>query len=353
MVETMELRDMHIGYVPYSNALTMPGDRRRFVNYARRRGLTFEIADPHRTYDVVILSERADISVWCDYAKGKVVYDLIDSYLAIPRTSMKGNLRGLAKFLTRQSKRLQLDYWRAIQRMCQRADAVVCTTEEQRRDILPFCDNVHIILDVHSMMTQSVKQQYTASLPFRLVCEGLPQTLGDLSLVADVLQRVGRQYRIELHVITDLEYSRYLGRYLRANTADLLHRIFPEAILHEWREESCARLICECDLAVIPLSMHDPAVAGKPENKLLLFWRMGMPALVSAIPAYVRAMQAAEVEMACANESQWEAMLMRCIEDEELRRSGGERGRRYAETRYSEERILAAWDGMIASLWKR
>jgi hypothetical protein len=71
----------------------------------RKRKLNFEIADPERSYDVVVLSERADVSVWGAYRKGKLVYDLIDSYLAIPEIT-SGRLRGLAKFVSRQSRYL-------------------------------------------------------------------------------------------------------------------------------------------------------------------------------------------------------------------------------------------------------
>src|SRR6185312_15235316 len=77
---------IRIGYVPYSGRFTKPGDRRRFVAYARARNLEFEVADPDKRYDLVVLSETADISVWPDYRHGKIVYDLIDSYLSVPRT---------------------------------------------------------------------------------------------------------------------------------------------------------------------------------------------------------------------------------------------------------------------------
>ena len=52
---TMDLQQLRIGYVPYTPSLDKPGDRRRFVHYARRRNLSFEIADPAQDYDVVIL----------------------------------------------------------------------------------------------------------------------------------------------------------------------------------------------------------------------------------------------------------------------------------------------------------
>ncbi|NDG40652.1 MAG: hypothetical protein EBY28_15095, partial [Betaproteobacteria bacterium] len=137
------LKNLRIGYVSYSQTLNLPGDRRRFARYAGQRGIEFELADPDKMYDIVVVSEAADISVWANYPHGKIVYDLIDSYLAIPRSNLKGRLRGLAKYISRQHRHLQLDHWRAIEKMCRRADAVICTTEEQQRDIEKFCSNVH------------------------------------------------------------------------------------------------------------------------------------------------------------------------------------------------------------------
>ena len=130
-VSQRHLRNARIGYVPYGHDLAGPGDRRRFPFYARARGIEFEIADPTKKYDVVILSGRADISVWSRYTQGKLVYDLIDSYLSIPKKSLKGQLRGLFKYLSRHSRYLQLNYWKAVEGMCARADAVVCTTQER------------------------------------------------------------------------------------------------------------------------------------------------------------------------------------------------------------------------------
>lgn len=341
---------MRIGYVPYSPDFSMPGDRRRFVSYARSRGLSIEIADPNTSYDVVVLSERADISVWHQYDKGKIVYDLIDSYLAIPHTSIKGLLRGLAKFAVGQSRHLQINYWSAVQQMCARADAVICTTLEQKADIQPFCKNVHIILDVHSAVTRNVKTDYSAGEPFKIAWEGLPHTLPSLELVSNAIRNVSRHRPVELHVVTDLEHFRYLGRYLKASTVPMLRKIHAEAILHEWREESCASIICNCDLAIIPLDLNDPFAAGKPENKMLLFWRMGMPVIASATPAYVRAMSNIGLDLLCRNEKEWEYNLERCIQSEDLRREAGRRGLQYAETAFGEEEIYKRWDNVFESL---
>jgi len=345
-----DLQHARIGYVPYSNALDRPGDRRRFPYYASKRGIRFEIADPAAEYDMVILSERADISIWSRYSKAKLVYDLIDSYLAIPRTSLKGQLRGLFKFLSRQSRYLQLDHWKAIGLMCQRADAVVCSTEEQRHDILKFCPNVHIILDAHMGVARTVKTDYGARQPFRLVWEGLPHTLDSLKQIRPALDQLRERYPIEVHIVTDREYCRYLGKYGKTRTLEAAQRILPDVRFHEWREADCAVIICACDLAVIPLALDDPFAAGKPENKLLLFWRMGMPVVTSASPAYVRAMQAAGMGYTARDGVEWLAMLESLLGDEDTRRKAGMMGKAYTEREFSEASLLARWDAVFASL---
>lgn len=339
-----------IGYVPISASLESPGDRRRFAFYAAKRGIAFEIADPAREYDIVVLSSRADISVWSRYPKARLVYDLIDSYLAIPRTDLKGQLRGLFKFLSRQSRYPQLDHWKAVGTMCERADAVVCATEEQRSDIGQFCPNVHIILDAHMGVTKAAKADYTAQAPFRLVWEGLPQNLPSLGVMTPVLDALRARFAVELHVVTDAEYFRYLGRYGRAETRRDLQRIVPGAIFHVWDEATCADIITSCDVAVIPLALDDPFAAGKPENKLLLFWRMGMPVVTSPTPAYSRAMHASGVGSLARDADEWVSVLARLLGDEAMRREAAAAGRSYTETEFSEESLLARWDRVFATI---
>ena len=347
---TGALQRLRFGYVPYSPSLEMPGDRRRFVHYARRRGLDFEIADPSKAYDVVVLSERADLSVWTGWTKGRIVYDLIDSYLAIPRTSVRGQLRGLAKFVSRQSRHLQIDHWKAVAGMCRRADAVVCTTQEQRGDIARYCSNVHVILDVHGSVAREVKTDFAAGPVFRLVWEGLGANVPSLELLSGVLRRIDARRPLTLVLVTDPIYHRHLGAFGTTRTEDVARRIFHRVEIHPWTEESCARIACSCDLAVIPLDADDAFARGKPENKLLLFWRMGIPTLTSSTPAYDAAMHAAGLDLTCGSERAWEDTLERCIASEDLRREAGEKGRRFAEAHHDAASVLARWDAVFASI---
>jgi glycosyltransferase involved in cell wall biosynthesis len=345
-----DLSDIRIGYVPYSSTFSMPGDRRRFVYYASKRGIRFEVANLDKEYDLVILTAAADISLWSRYPNAKLVYDLVDSYLAIPRTDLKGWLRGLFKFLFRQNHYFQFDYWKAIAAMCARADAVVCSTEEQRRDISKHCHNVHIILDSHTTVTRKVKTSYIAARPFRLVWEGLPQNLGLINQIRPALDQLRVRHPIELHVVTDRECFRYLGKYGKISSIKLARRIFPDVHFHEWTEADCAEIICSCDLAIIPLDLADPFVAGKPENKLLLFWQMAMPTLTSASLSYLRAMKAAGTDLTVKDETDWLAKLEWLIEDEDARRESGTLGKAYVDDEFSEPNFLARWEDVFASV---
>jgi hypothetical protein len=260
-------------------------------------------------------------------------------------------LRGTAWFVIGKHKKFRFDYLNSIRAMCRRADAVVCTTQEQQNLIQEMCDNVHIILDLHSTVVKNVKSDYSASKPFRMVWEGLPSNLSQLTRIAPLLRPLLNERSAELHVVTDSALSRLKGMLGQIDTRKALARNFANAVFHDWQEQTCSEIITSCDLAIIPIDLGDPFVVGKPENKLLLLWRMGMPVIVSATPTYRRAMaDAGTAELACANDGEWLSALQRLLVDEDARRDAAMRGRAHAETRHGSDQVLSLWDGLFNSL---
>jgi hypothetical protein len=346
------LRCSRIGYVPLSWDFHQPGDRRRFPFYAKERGLSFELADPSKKYDVVVLSQNADLSVWSAYnADGtKIVYDFIDSYLAIPKTSIKGWMRGPAKYFSGQSRHLCINYWKSIAAMCKRADAVICSTKEQEADISRFCLNIHIILDAQVELVREVKNDYTCHKPFRLVWEGLPQNLESLKMISPIIERLSHELSLEFHIITDPHYKHYLGRYWTVHSREIARKLFRNCVFHEWRRDTLANNICACDLAVIPIRLNDSFARGKPENKLLLFWRMGMPVLVSATPSYVSAMRGAGLDGAVYDSKDWLKKLSALVQDRQLRERSALLGKAYVDGFFSSSDTVTRWDKMFESL---
>lgn len=346
-----EVSNLRVGYSPYSPDLQQPGDRRRFPHYAQRKGLEFELADPSESYDLVVLSARSDLVRWTRRPPPtRIVFDLIDSYLAVPESDLKARFRGLSKYAIRELSGPVWSYRRAIEEMARRADAVVCSTAEQQRMLREFCPNVHVILDFHTELGSACKEHYEKSQPFRLVWEGLPQNLLGFREIAAVLRRIGEEHPLALHLVTDSHYFAYMNRLWRRSSKELAEDIFEPSYIHEWSPETLVEVATRSDLAVIPLDLHDPLAAGKPENKLLVFWRLGVPTLVSATPAHVRAMGAAGLDFACQHPAEWEARLRRLIEDESARRRSGELGAKYALANAGEAALIEKWDAVLESV---
>jgi hypothetical protein len=343
---------VRIGYAAYSPSLDQPGDRRRFPLYARRRGIELELASPEVSYDLVVVTPRAPLGAWSRYGRGraKVVFDIVDSYLAIPRADPKALLRGPAKWLAGEAPHPFFSYRRALERMLERSDAVTCATPEQAAAIAPFCGNVHPILDLQSGFVRQTKEGYAAGSPFNLVWEGLGENVATFREIRGALAEVSRRHPLVLHLVTAIEYRQFVQRFWRRRTVRIAQGIFQPVRVHGWSEEVVSEIATGCDLAVIPLPLDRPLERGKSENKLISFWRMGLPTVTSATPAYARAMAAAGQELACTTQEEWVETLVRLIEDEGARERGGRGGRGFAEREYSDERLLEAWDRVLESL---
>jgi hypothetical protein len=354
----MRLKDLKIGYAPLSKKFDHPGDLRRFCYFAEKRNIKFEHANPSEVYDLVVLTQNADISIWSEYQKEncKIIYDFVDSYLNVPRWNLKGLLRGSAKYIAGQSRYLRLNHWKALQAMCKRADGVACSTEEQKKSILPSCDNVHVILDFHFNLMRSTKVDYSAGKPFNLVWEGLPGNLKFVFDISEVLEELSAKYDIAFHAVTDLSYGKYMRNYCIRSTLPLANKIFKNSYVHEWKTENLASTVSSFDLAIIPIPLNKPfgldnsLAIGKPENKLLLLWRMGMPTVVSATPAYQRVMDQCGLPMTCRTQDEWFNTLEKYMNDETLRREAGQNGKFFVENNYSEDILLSKWDDLISSV---
>lgn len=343
---------MKIGYVPYRADLTRPADRRRFPYYASRRGIEFELASPDGSYDVVVVTPRADLALWTNYRPGraKLVFDMVDSYLDIPRTDPKAALRGPAKFLVGEASKPFFSYRRTLERILERADAATVATPEQAVAASAFCPNTHAILDFQSGIVRRTKQEYDLGAAVHLVWEGLGENVRWFSEIERALRAVARDRPLVLHLITAVEYAQFLQRFWRRQTSRLASRLHTDVRIYQWSEEMVSVIATACDIAVIPLALDRPFARGKPENKLISFWRMGMPTVTSATPAYTRTMREAGQDLMCSSDVEWVDRLLRLIDDEEARMLAGQGGRAFAEERYSDQRLLEAWSAVFESI---
>ncbi len=344
------LSSAKIAYCPMSPELSAPGDRRRFCFFANQAGVKYEIYNPQKKYDLVVLTQNSDISYWSRLEKGTaIIFDFIDSYL-VENRSIKTAFRGWAKYISGQNKFLELSYKSALKKLCSRSQAVICSTLEQSDSIKPYCENTHIVFDAHFNDALVSKSNYESHEPFRLVWEGLPSNIYQLKSITELIASNKFDIPIELHIITDRVGRRLLNRYFSVDIPRFLESLPIKTYFYEWSAKNLSTISLDCDLAIIPIDLTNPFASGKPENKLLLFWRMGLPVLVSATPAYIRAMNSSGQIYYAFNDADWIECIRTLMESKEKRQEAAKKGKDLVLEKYSQEILLNKWRSVFTSI---
>ena len=348
------MKKLRIGYVPNSKNLDAPGDRRRIVFWAKSRGHQI-VTNLEEKFDILVLSERSDLGFFANRKfKVPILFDLIDGYLA--RESLaKDWFRGTSKVATRQLSGMPKPFTQFVQEMCVSASAVLCSSPEQRELISKYSKNVHVILDSHEEIPW---------LEFRgeggvfknkrhLLWEGLPVTLGGLKTIRSTLIQENREYNTGIKLVTDLEYYKLLGQYFPASTAKLISKLLRpmnrDAELIPWDVENLVLSAKVSSAAIIPVVLSNQLQYLKPENRLLIMWKLALPTLVSATPAYTRVSKISGSDFVCKNNSEWKKKL-NLLHNQEYVEDLVRRGQDYLKANHTKELLLLKWDNAVESV---
>ncbi|HEX6741462.1 MAG TPA: hypothetical protein VF079_06675 [Sphingomicrobium sp.] len=349
----MKLADARIGYAGYSRDFSVPGDRRRFAAYARMKGLQIEHAELGRPYDLAYVTYSSDLPGWIarkrrDGDRLKLVFELVDAYFN-QTNLVRRLLKGSGRYLLGTESRLSPDLRRTLIRACAAADAVICSTDEQRETIRRYNPNVFLSFDHFADELGPPKADYRRSGKLRLVWEGQSTTLPNLQVIREPLNDL--RDKVELHVVTDPLIHRYFGRFITYPAMAALKGIECDKHFHRWDRASFSSDVTACDVAVVPIERSNALWWGKPENKLVLLWQLGMPVLTTATPVYRRVMESAGLDMSCASAGQWGEQLERLIAADApgLEAVGGQ-GRGFAERAHSQEEFVSRFDQAFTAI---
>ena len=345
---------LKIAYSPQSPDLGHPVDRRRLVYWANKRGHELT-TDLDQKADVLVLSGRADIIAWTrKQNRPPVILDLVDGYLGA-ENFWRDWIRGAGKVLSGNISGVPRPYREIVSEACTLAQAVVCETVEQKSTILPFCKNVHSILDFHEEFPMiSINRESAAINSPSLMWEGLPFTAKGLLLLENAFREIRKSQPITLEMVTDLTYPLLLGRFFYRRTEGILGNI-PEILgsdfkLTKWSLESVVNTAKKSRISVLPLDPNAPLNPLKAENRLLMMWRVGLPVLASPSLAYSRVMAATGLEGICSTPSEWSDKIVEMLESPERRLNSVERGQQYIRDTHSEALLLKTWDALFESV---
>ena len=339
----MRLDDARIGYAGYSRDFSAPGDRRRFAAYARLKGIPIEPAELNRDYDLAYVTYSSDLPGWIARKRRqgdqlKLIFELIDAYFTETGLGRR-LLKGSGRFALGTDTRFSPDLRRTLIGACEAADVVICSTAEQLEFIRRFNRNVFVSFDHFLDELGPPKSDYGRSGKLRIVWEGQSTTLPNLQVIRGPLNDL--RDKVELHIITDPFIHRFFGRFSTYPAMAALKGIECEKYFHQWDRSTFSRGISACDVAVIPIDQSNDLWWGKPENKLVMMWQLGMPVLATATPVYRRVMQSAGVDMSCFSAIDWGEKLERLISSGPSELGAlGRKCRQYAAGAYSREEFV-------------
>jgi hypothetical protein len=348
------LKKLKIGYFPLSTDLSHPGDRRRLPAWAKDRGHEV-VLDLTQKIDILIITEAADFGQFAKWSKSSVpiILDLVDGYLA--KTDFAQDLgRGISKLALGQLTGFPNTYSHFVKNLCNRADAVVCSSLEQKLTISPFNMNTHVILDMHDefpigFYTPSKNQKGQS-----IFWEGMPATVRGLKIVDDAILRLNKSKDASLRIVTDKQSKRYLNKIGNSDTLHLIAKTLPNSSrfteIFSWTLENILFASEFADLGILPVNLNDPIQSLKPENRLLIMWRLGVPCLVSPSASYARLANSTNTNITCNSPSEWFSSMNEVLSNHSFAEDLVVKGKRYLEEFHTKEILWSKWDSLCESV---
>lgn len=349
------MKPLKIGYWPLSPTLKSAGDRRRLLFWAKDRGHTV-ITDLTQKVDVIVASENSDFqSIVFANKKVPVIFDLVDAYLS-PLNPYDDFARGFAKKLSGQISGVIKPFSLHVRNFCMNSNAVICSSIEQEAVIKPFNSNIHVILDSHDefQLIEPKIARNAFSGETRILWEGQPATIRGVQQISAILLQLSKANSLYFDFVTDEKYFQFLGKYFEMKTSRLLKRdlspIFNLVRIVPWTLENLVSSAQKSAIAMIPIDLAIPMQKLKPENRLLIMWRLGLPCLTSPSPAYTRVSQEAGVRAACKDPEDWLESFNNLLNNSSFAHEEILRGQNYLREHHNRTDLLNKWDRAIESV---
>ena len=346
---------LKVGYWPLSPNLLSAGDRRRIVFWAQARGHEI-VTDLSQRVDVIIASEKTDFnSANILKRKAPILFDLIDAYLS-PLNMLDDLARGVAKKFSGQISGEVKPFSKHVRDFCLEVDAVICSSIEQEMIIKPYNQNTHVILDSHDEIPfiDAKLFKLKTDSEVRILWEGQPATIRGVREISPTLSRLTKADSLYFDFVTDESYYQFLGKYIRRSTLALLKKdlgeIFSIVGITPWTLSNLAESASRSSIAMIPIDLSVPMQLLKPENRLLIMWRLGLPCLTSPSPAYVRVANQAGVKSTCEDSKAWHLNFTNLLNDSSFAYNEIVRGQNYLSENHTRRILLEKWDRAIESV---
>jgi hypothetical protein len=351
----MTVSGLRVGYVPYSEDLQHPADRRRLNIVSGTNEIVIETKQL-TNIDVLVLSNACNFQKYIKEFDCPIIIDLVDAYLAEQPRLIKDFFRNFVRFLNGTSSLRFLRYTSHIKYACSKADAVIVATLEQSVFVKNLNNNVHIIIDDQSEMLNSGQSATLESSEVArryLFWEGLGYTLKHFESIATELENFLLENNFYLKVLTNPKFPRWGGFIGSVDSEKVIQKIFPRAWRNveiiAWTTEETKKAARESLIGIIPIQKLDKFAMFKPENKLISMWAMGIPVICTPTPAYSRVAKCIDAKNMLCSEN-WNSQLKLLARDLNAREELIYKGKNYYNTFCTKQILQKSWINAISSV---
>ena len=300
------LNQINICYLPYDLSLKAPGDRRRFIHYAKFKKIQYKTKIRNHNYELIYVTYGQNFSKIFEFIKDnpktKIIFEMVDANLSEGKWS--SFQKGIGRFLLGKESKVYLDYKKPLKQLIKKSDAIVCGSKSQLKELKKYNKKIFITLDFLDDEVRFKKRNWLFDKKkiIRLFWEGMIYNLKHLIMLNDIIKCL--DFRVHVVIVTELKKSTLLN--MSGFNIDRIVKKFQFSFeIHDWNKVEISKIATSCDIGIIPINLSNLKARSKPDNKLIFMWKTGLPVVASATPAYKEVMKLAKIKMYAKNFKDW------------------------------------------------
>lgn len=341
---------LRIGYFANSKDLSATVDRRRLPYWAKARGHILLI-DQSENVDVIVYTDGGSFTP--PKRDGiPIIFDMPDTYY-LRSNFIEDFSRMSLKFFEGKVERAGLSFRHFLRHWIKNADCIVTSNHDVSLD--SFGDNLNVvqILDFHEEIAERPIHYYTRC-PRKLVWEGMPSSLPSLFQQLKSHTNCVETFFDSIEIITD-EYQYLLSRrFLPVRVQHIYKNRLGDSLIninfHKWTVEELDSQAEKHPISFIPINLKDVIASGKPENRVLISWRLGLPVVASSTAANVRLQDKVDSKFTYTNVESLRSLFSSFFIDPQKLTQQIEEGKDYLKSYHSREILLRKWDSAVLGL---
>lgn len=341
------MKRLKILYSGHSSDFSAPGDRRRIVRWAAAKNHEI-VTENTSKVDVKVITSSSNLR---DVVKSKksvpVILDLVDAY-HVRGSFYSDFLMAIHRSLKYRTLLSTLSFSNLLDEVMHQVDYIVFSSPEQRHLAKAHLSKSTDILDFHDEFPELLYSPPKKDR-LKLFWEGQTTSLRALRDSLDVNSGDLQSCVESINVLTDPRTGMLFGKFIKTQTESVFPKLFFSTTVNvqrqDWNLKNINDVAKECNLSLVPV-LFDSLNSHKPENRILISWRMGLPVLASKTPSHQRLSDATQANFCVGND--WAEKISNLNKNRDLLEEQILKGKNYLLRHHNTEVILAKWDALFA-----